>query len=374
MNGDLLFKKANVVTETGIVKSDLLIKNGKVASFEGKSAKEVDAEGLYITPGFIDIHIHGRYGFSSEEDIPSLAAELVKDGVTAFCPTTMTGPLDKTLETLGKMAAKIKEYPHGAEALGIYSEGMFFSRKKCGAQDPEYLISPSDKVIERMIEAAKGKLSVVALAPETENAVSATRILTENGIRTSIAHTAGSFEDAKMLINAYATGATHTYNAMTGFDHRQAGIVGAVLTDDRVYCELICDGYHVCETAVKMLHRCKPRDKVILISDNLVAAGQNILKSVSGGLPVVNLSDRFVLESDMNTLAGSAMPLWEMFRNYIKFTNDILGAVKAVSLNPARYIGRDKDIGSVMPGKRADLNIFDSNFNLIATYVKGEKI
>lgn len=225
-----------------------------------------------------------------------------------------------------------------------------------------------------MIEKGKGKLKVVALAPEIKNSSAAIKYLRENNVIPSIAHTNATAKEAQTGIEAGILGATHTFNAMSGMSHNELGAAGTAVFNPDIYCELIADGYHVNPEFINILFNFKPLDKIILISDNVGAAGTPVGDTELGGVPVINTGDRLLVKSSGH-LAGSCLRLCDAVKNVMRFTG--LSAeqiIPCLSENPAKYIGVFERKGSITKSKDADLNIFNSEFDLISTVVRGKII
>lgn len=382
MGNPILLRGGHVFTEAGIFEEkNILIQDGKIHSLllpeeTVPDADVIDCSGKLITPGFIDIHIHGRDGFNVENTPDQVANVLPKYGVTSFLPTTLTRSFEETLQTMGKLSDYIKAQPSDrAQALGIYSEGMYFSREKAGAQNPEFL---RDEVpiseLEQLIDAAKGHLKVIAFAPEKENAPAATAWLKKQGIRSSMAHTNALYPEVMACVEQGLDGVTHTYDGMRGMTHIELGAAGAATFTNSLWAELIADGYHVNPEFINILFRFKPLDKIIFISDNVPPSGTPAGKCELGGLPVINEGDRLVLDTNNGvfSLAGSCLKLCDSIQNVHRFTGiPVEKLIPCATVNPAKYIGVYETKGSIREGKDADLNIFSPDLELCATYIHG---
>lgn len=378
----ILLRGGSVFTEAGIFEEkNILISQGKILEILSPEeslpdAPTVDYSGKLITPGFIDIHIHGRDGFDVEKAPDQVARVLPKYGVTSFLPTTLTRSFEDTLKAMEDLSDYIDcQSQEGAQALGIYSEGMYFSKEKAGAQNPDYL---RDDVpiseLEQLVRAAKGHLKVIAFAPEKENAPMATAWLKQQGIRSSMAHTNAVYPEVIACVKQGLDGVTHTYDGMRGMTHIELGAAGAATFIDSLWTELIPDGYHVNQEFINILFRFKPLDKIIFISDNVPPSGIHARKCELGGLPVINEGDRLVLDTSdgVFSLAGSCLKLCDSIKNVHHFTGiPVEKLIPCVTVNPAKYIGVYDTKGSIYKGKDADLNIFDQNLELYATYIQG---
>lgn len=385
MEPHILLHGGSVFTEKGIFeKKHVLIHGGKIQSLLSEKAplpeaQIIDCTGKRILPGFIDIHIHGRDGFDVTIQPEQVARCLPKYGVTAFLPTTLTRSLRETLETMDALATYIEAQPKGcAQALGIYSEGMYFSPEKAGAQNRAFLRNhvPISE-LGRLIAAARGHLKVVALAPELDNAPEAVAHLKRQGIRSSMAHTNALYCEVCRCVEQGLDGVTHIYDGMRGMTHIELGAAGCATFTDALSAELIADGYHVNPEFVNILFRFKPLDKIIFISDNVAASGTPKGRYTLGGLPILNEGDRLVLDAPdgVFSLAGSCLRLCDSIKNVHGFTGlPIEELIPCATVNPAKYLGIYDTKGSITVGKDADINIFSKDMDLCATYVRGQKI
>lgn len=339
----------------------------------------IDAKENYVSPGFIDIHTHGNSGHDTMDGtfnaLESQARFHIKNGVTAFLATTITASSEETKKVLKTVADYMsKQNPksiHSAEILGIYLEGPYFSPAKKGAQPLKFLKSPDTMEISEFIELSKDNIRVVALAPELPGALEAVKYLKSLNIAVSAGHTNASFDEAKVAIDMGITLSTHTFNAMKNFTHREPGIVGAVLTDDRVFCEMICDGIHLHPAVMKLMVRAKGADKVVLVSDSMMAAGLPDGDYKLGGQRVI-VKDMEARLSD-GTLAGSTLTLDRAVYNAVhKLEIPLHDAVRMASLSPAKAIGISHKKGSIELDKDADIIIFDENINILKV-IKGKQ-
>jgi N-acetylglucosamine-6-phosphate deacetylase len=382
-----LIKNANIITPYEIKKgSSLVIENGKISNiFNGEIYNEesydkiIDGEGKYLSPGFIDLHNHGNFGHDAMEgtyeSLDIMADFHIKKGVTSFLATTMTEEADKIKKAVKNIGEYVNDGENNrdvkAQVLGVYLEGPYFSMEKKGAQPPQYIKNPDLEEIKNLIELSKNTIKIVALAPEIEGAKEAIKYLKEKGITISAGHTNGTFDEAKSGIDLGITQATHLYNGMRAYSHREPGVIGAVLTDERVACEMICDGIHLHVGAMDLAVKMKGKDGIILISDAMMATGLEDGKYELGGQDVYVKEGAARLED--GTLAGSTLTLNKAVYNMVHMVNIPLeDAVRMASLNPARAIGVDNKKGSIEIGKDADLIIFDDDLNILKAMVKGK--
>ena len=267
-----------VILEDSIKELNVFFENGKITEVSNRVPTDetvIDAKGLYVAPGMIDVHTHGRNGsdtmYATFKDLNNISVSELKTGVTSFLPTTMTMPAEDIKKAIAA-GYDNKDKVEGAKILGMHLEGPFFSVKYKGAQPEECMIAPT---VENYLSFAGDHPDFVkklSLAPEIEGAVDLIKYLREQNVVVSMGHTDATYEEAVKAIEAGATSGTHTYNAMTPLKHREPGVVGAVMLHDEVYAELILDGIHVSFPAAKILSKMKGADKLILITDSLEAA------------------------------------------------------------------------------------------------------
>lgn len=380
----ILIKNSNIITPYEIKEGySLSIYDNKISDIAKSGAFDeshfdqiIDLKGKYLSPGFIDIHNHGNYGHDTMEGtyeaIDSMAEFHIKNGVTGFMPTTMTNPTEDIVKAIKNVADYINTQSKGnkAKVLGLYLEGPYFSQEKKGAQPSEYIKAPDLNELEMFIRQADGSVKVVAIAPELENADKAVRYLKNQGITISAGHTNASYEEALRGIERGITQATHLYNGMRSFSHREPGIIGAVLTDERVACEMICDGIHIHPTAMKMAVKLKGKDRIILVSDAMMATGLSDGKYELGGQAVFVKDGAARLAN--GALAGSTLTLNRAVYNMVHLVGvPINEAVQMASLNPAKAINADKHKGSIEIGKDADIIAFDENLDISLAIVEG---
>ncbi len=383
----MLIKNANIITPYEIAKdSSLAIKDGKIEKIfhrekvnENEFDEIIDAEGKYLSPGFIDIHNHGNFGHDAMEGnyeaLDGMANFHIKNGVTSYLATTMTAKVEdikKALEVAGEYINDGSNYSNvKAQVLGVYLEGPYFSMEKKGAQPPEYIKNPDLDEVKEFIKISKNTIKVVAVAPELEGAEEFIRYLKNEGIAVAAGHSNATFDEAKKGIDAGVSIATHLYNGMRAFSHREPGIIGAVLTDERVACEMICDGIHLNPGAMDLAVKAKGKDGIILMSDAMMATGLKEGKYELGG-QAVYVKDGAARLKEGN-LAGSTLTLNKSVYNMVNMVGVKLeDAIRMATLNPAKAIGVDNEKGSIEVGKDADLIIFDENINISKAIVKGK--
>ena len=354
---------------------DLEIQDGKILRV-GKGlpyAPEdtvIDCEGYTIVPGLVDIHIHGCAGADTcdgtREAIETMGQYLLAHGVTSFCPTTMTVDVP-TIDRALTAVREAVEHPaeDAARIVGVNMEGPFIAEGRKGAQDPRHILPPDLDLLRRWMELSGGLVKLIDVAPEQPGGLAFIRGAKEL-CHVSIAHTVSDYDQAKAAFDAGVDHATHLFNAMAGLHHRQPGVVGAVFDDDRVFAEMICDGLHlhpaVLRTAFKVLG-----DRAMVISDCMRAGGMPEGEVAELGGQTVYVKDGRATLAD-GTLAGSVTNLLDEVRNLVGFGIPLEQAVKAASYTPARSLGLEGEIGSIAPGKRADLLVLDNALGLVGVY------
>ncbi len=354
------------------VKSDIEFDNGIIKSLGICSEEGLDFSGCVVLPGFIDIHIHGCNLADATDGKPDSVANMSKwlaqNGITSFCPTTMTLPAE-TLRKSFEFIADTMGKEAGAYIHGINMEGPFIAPEKKGAQDGAHIINPDYSLFSELNSICPVK--VVDIAPEREGA----KEFTEKASKicsVSAAHTTADYAKAKEAFGWGITHATHLYNAMSGLGSREPGMVGAVLDSENVFAELICDGIHISPATLRITFKALGEDRTVVISDATMSAGLEEGEYLLGGQKIYKTD---VARLADGTLAGSSTNLFEEFHNLLKFGISLKQAVKSLTINPARAINVDDKTGSIDVGKRADLLILSEDFSEIkAVFVKGVRI
>lgn len=371
------------IVNGNIILKDKVVENSAIG-FEGKiceiidskqipeDAELIDAKGGFVAPGLVDIHIHGYLGEDtsdgSAEGIKKMAGGIIKNGVTSWCPTTMTVSMEEINAALNVVRSLKEESKSwcGAEILGVNLEGPFINPKKKGAQAETHIKAPdADFIINN-----SDIISLATMAPEMNGGSDAIKKIREKcNVKVSIGHTDATFEEALSGIDAGATHITHLFNAQTPLHHRNPGVVGAALLRD-VYTELICDTFHVHKGLFELIAKIKG-DKLVLITDCTRAGGMPDGEYTLGGQKIIVNGIECLLED--GTIAGSVLKLNDAVKNVYKNTEmPLWQVVAAASLNPARAIGADDRKGSLEIGKDADIIICDSEFNVMKTIIGGK--
>lgn len=326
-----------------------------------------------LTAGLLDIHMHGAVGHDvmegTSEALRAISAFLARHGVTEYLATTVTASVEFTLRALDGIAAGIERRPADDEAkpIGIHIEGPFVSHAKRGMHPPQFIVPPTVELLNRFWEAARGHIKVMTIAPEVPGALETIARAVQLGIRASIGHSNANKAEALKSLEAGATAATHTYNAMRALDHREPGILGVVLDCDKLYAELICDGVHVAPELVRLWFKAKGPERAILITDSLEAAGMpnGVYKL---GETTVHVQDGRCV-TDAGVLAGSVIALDQAVNRMREFTGaDLATAVRLASRNPARMLGLQDGLNV---GTLANFNVYDPAGKLRRTILRG---
>jgi len=380
---------ANVVTPQGIIENGCVrIENGTIV-FVGTQAEvpvadlaawqheALDAQGGWIIPGFIDVHVHGGYGAdfmdSNKEVLDTITKFHMSQGTTTIMATTMT----QSHDAIERVLAEVYEYKNNpmpyAQVHGVHMEGPFINPKYKGAQNPEFMVEARVDWLEDWNTKYPGVIKQISLAAERNGAIEAIRWARSNGINVAAAHTDATYEEMMTAVEAGLNQAVHTYNAMTPLTHRAPGTVGAVMSEDRIVAELIADCIHVHPAAMKVLVKCKTNNNLVVITDAMSAAGLGDGDYDLGGLAVVAKNGEARLK-DGGSLAGSLLTMIVAFQNIIHRVGvSIEEAVQLTSYNAAKQLGIDDRTGSIRAGLQADLLLLDTDLNIQSIWVKGNK-
>lgn len=360
-----------------VIEDDRIVALGaREAVEEPDGVRRIDFPGLTLVPGLIDIHIHGGAGHDVMVNDPAglagMERQMAKHGVTSYLPTTVTAPLDRTLtalENLGKTISSRRSETNRARPLGIHLEGPFISHAKRGVHPPKYLLPPTPEVLDRFWQASAGTIRMMTIAPELPGAEETIRRARALGVRSSLGHSDATYDEASAAIRAGAEHATHTFNAMRALNHRNPGILGAVLTDDAVMADVIADGVHVDPAVVRLFLAAKGPDRAVLITDAISATGMPDGLYRLGSFEVEVKGDRC---EHQGKLAGSVLTLDRAVRNIVAFGGwKLQQAVRLATLNPARLLGLHGR-GMLAAGSIADLAAFNSKGEVVATVIAGK--
>lgn len=375
INGKILFNKQ-------IIEGRVLLFEEKIVGIveENEMPQDVqiiDAKGYYVSPGLIDLHIHGYDTKDTmdgtQEAIRTIAQGIAKNGVTSFLPTTMTMSKEEIQTALEACRSVKLQGSKGAQVLGVHMEGPYINEACKGAQNGKYIQEPNQQAIE-FVKDYQDIIKLITIAPEVEGAKTFIETISNTtDITLSMGHTKADFNEAMEGIEAGITHTTHLFNAMTALHHRNPGVVGAALASEQVSCEMICDTIHVNPGVYPLVIKAKAPDKFVLVTDCMCAGGCPDGKYALGGQPVFVKEDSARLED--GTLAGSILKLNEAVRNVINHTEyGIEQVIEFATINPAKTIGVDGFKGTLDEGKDADIILIDEQINVKCAINKGEII
>lgn len=351
--------------EQGFVSRDIFTeKNRIVDSFSQTdidASTTIDASGCYVIPGLVDLHFHGCCGEDFSDATPlglqTIADYELENGITYICPAGMTLPEEQLIQICENAATHRQNAHSGAELVGINLEGPFLSEAKKGAQNSAYLHDPDIDLFNHLQAASKGLVKLITVAPEQPSALDFIRNVKDAVV--SIGHTAADYDTAAAAFSAGARQATHLYNGMLPLHHRNPAVIGAAFDSPETKVELICDGIHIHPSVVRATFQLFGKERVILISDTLRAAGMPDGQYTLGGLDVIVNGNRAVLADAPDTLAGSATNLMDCMKTAVSFGIPLENAVRAATYNPAQTLGLTDRIGTLDAGKDATMILLD---------------
>jgi N-acetylglucosamine-6-phosphate deacetylase len=341
-----------------------------------QGAQRIDASGFSVTPGFIEPHIHGCGGVDvmegAYESLNAVSRILVRHGTTSFLPTTVSSPPPVLLSSIELLGAALSKTYDGAAPLGIHMEGPFISAAKRGTHQTSNILAPDLDLFEKCVRASANTIRLLTIAPELE-AADTLRIMAHHfGVTVAMGHSNATFEQAQAAADKGICYAVHTFNAMRAFTHRDPGIAGEVLADDRVFAEIIADGIHVQDAVIRVFARAKGKSRVLLVTDAISAADMPD-GSYRLGEGVVQVVNGICRDID-GRLAGSTLTQELALRNFIQWTGwPFEDALQALTSNPAKALGLTKK-GVLEPGADADIVILDENYRVMKTVVAGRVV
>ena len=375
----------------------ILIENGKITHILEKplteipqNTKIIDARGQTISPGFIDIHVHGGGGLevmgASPDEINKICHAHSRYGTTSILPTTLAAPLPDICRTMDniKKASEASDKPIGANVLGIHLEGPFFAQSQRGAQAAEYIINPTQENIHILLDRFAHKermIRMMGAAPEIPGGMALGKELQKRGIVASIAHSDATFEEAEMAMENGYTDVTHIYSGCSAVHrvnaYRVAGVVEAGLYFDELSVQVIADGKHLPPSLLRLIYKCKGADKIALITDGLGSSAADMAEGTvytqKNGVEII-LDDGVMKMMDFSAFAGSCATMSQLVRNMVKLADvPLVEAVKMASATPASIIGLERK-GCLAPGYDADIILFDEDINVSMTIVGGKVV
>lgn len=397
MNGQspLIIHNARIVTESGVIEAGSLVSRDGIIAYIGSdenvpaewrngaddpadSEKRIDADGAWLLPGFIDVHVHGGYGCdfmeATSEAYDTITAFHGRHGTTSILATSVTAPLE-ALEQVLEAAHRYRTGPMPyAQLAGVHLEGPFISTRFPGAQNPRYILPPDKGWLDRWTRTYPELIRIVTLAPEVEGAYEVIELLSARGVIPAAGHTDATFEQMSEAAARGLRHSVHMFNAMRGLHHREPGTAGAVMTDRRISMELIADGHHVHPACIDLMVRLKTDANLLLITDAISAAGLNSGRYELGELEV-EVKDGVAKLAGTDTLAGSTLTMIDAFRFVVQRIGlTVPEASVLASGNPARLIGISARTGSLEPGKQADLLLVSPSLELQRVYSGGRRI
>lgn len=378
MSGDFYIKAKEIILKDKILFNKYIrIKDGKISFILDElpyGEEFIDYGNYTVAPGYVDTHIHGYHNQdfmdANVDGIYKISEGVVENGVTSFLATTLTGSIKNISDVCEKIGDNYKKVK-GAKIKGIFLEGPFLSLKYKGAQNPKYIIEPDIELLRKWQEKAKGIIRKVALAPENKGSEKFIKEANRLGIKVALGHSDASYEQAYEAVKAGANTFIHLYNAMSPLHHRNPGMVGAALSLDKVFAELICDGHHVHPAAANIVMKSKGAKEVVLVTDCMMAGGMDEGNYKLGELDV-KVKDGTARLKEGN-LAGSILKLDDAVKNVVKWKIATpFEAIQMASQVPAISVGIEDRAGIIDIGRSADLVILDENLNVQATYIDGK--
>ncbi|MEU7073070.1 N-acetylglucosamine-6-phosphate deacetylase [Streptomyces narbonensis] len=366
---------AHVVLPTGIVENGrVIVDGGRITGSAPEGAPAIDLTGHWLVPGFVDMHNHGGGGASftsgTVDDVLTGVRTHRRHGTTTVVASFVTGEMD----FLTQRAGLLSELAEQGEIAGLHFEGPFISPCRKGAHDETLLRDPDPAEVRKLIDAGRGQAKMVTLATELPGGIDSVRLLAEHGVIAAIGHTDATYEQTAAAIDAGATVATHLYNAMPALGHRTPGPIAALLEDERITVELINDGTHLHPAALELAFHHAGPERVAFITDAMDAAGFGDGRYMLGPLEV-EVKDSVARLVEGGSIAGSTLTLDRAFQRAATIDGlPVEAVVQAISANPARLLGVYDRVGSLEPGKDADIVVLDAGFNLKGVMRKGEWI
>jgi N-acetylglucosamine-6-phosphate deacetylase len=372
-----------VITPTAVLeRASVLIEDGRIRTIAPalpdlpSGTATLDAAGLTVAPGFIDVHVHGGAGHDAMDATPkalgAMATYFAAHGVTSFLPTTVAASHEALLAAIGNVAAFMRAPSPGARALGIHLEGPYLSPSHCGAQPPQHIRDPRPAEYGELF--ARDIVRLISLAPERPGAAELITYAREHGAQVAVGHSAASYDEVLAAVDLGLTQACHTFNGMPALHHREPGAVGAVLTSSRIYAQIIADLIHLHPAVINLVIAAKGIERTILITDAMRAAGLPDGEYTLGEQSVTVRAGRAALTHG-DSLAGSTLAMDQALRNVMAATRlSLAEALPMATRVPAAALGLADAVGALMPGAIADLTLLDASAHVRATVVQGRVV
>ncbi len=361
-----------VYVKDGVIADIFSQRRFEKRSFDA-SVKLIDTKGAYISPGFIDTHIHGFMGSGTDnctaEAMLQMSKDLAQYGVTAFNPTMYPSDEEVMINNI-KEIVKAMGKEEGAKIMGIHMEGPFLSPEKLGVQRPETVKEVDLDLMERLWQASEGHIVNMTVAPELKKMRYLALSCLQKGIVLQAGHTDANYENMVEGMQAGILHSTHLFNAMSQMHHRNPGAVGAILIHPEMSCEVIADGVHIHPDLIKLLARDKALDKIVLVSDGLTPTNSNADKLIANGEEVVFQEGSFHRSKD-GVIAGSALTMLKGVSNLVDWGFSLSDAIKTATFSPASIM-QYKNKGMLIPGYDADIVVFDKHFNVLLVLCEGK--
>lgn len=373
-----LMHNGSVRIKDGLIQE---VAEGEIDILAGEEA--IDAQGNYLSPGFIDLHVHGGGGYdfmdADEQSFAGITDCHARYGTTAMMPTSLTSDADQMEKLLATYADFVRDGAKGVRLLGMHLEGPYFAMSQRGAQDPAFIRNPDETEYLPLLRKYGHLIARWSAAPELPGALAFGRTLIDFGIIPSLAHTDAVYEEILKGMESGFTLATHLYSGMSGMTrknaYRYAGAIESCLLLDQITAELIADGIHLPEPFLKLIVKTKGTDRIILVTDAMRAAGTSLSESILGdsqhGIRVI-IEQGVAKLPDRSSFAGSVATANQLVRTMVNVAGvSLIEAVQMITINPARIAKRDHEIGSIAVGKKADLVLFDEQIDVKLTMVEG---
>ena len=395
-NGTVITPVREIKNGTVLIQQGLIKEVGPRELLDLPETTEViDVKGAYISPGFIDLHLHGAGGgdvmAASDHDLELMSLGVAKGGVTSFLPTTLSGSLDSIVQAVNCISRAMSRGVSGAKILGAHLEGPYFNIKQCGAQNPRFIINPKPEDYLPILDRYPCILRISA-APELPGALELGQELRHRGIVASIGHSDATYQEVVRAVENGYTHVTHIFSGMSGLKrieaYRVSGLIESTLLLDELTTEMIADGHHLPPSLMRLVLKTKSLDRVCLVTDSMAATGLGSGHYQLGGLDVIveaNIPDVFEIPTkennfvakltDRSAFASSVATMDQLIRNMVEFVGlSIADAVRLVTYNPAKMQGLEDEIGIIASGKKADLTVFDKEINIELTMVEGKAV